>query len=68
MTHPEIFYLYDDKTRIVYWTDQEPDPENIRYPELILLGQSPNPNKRMAMAVFTHKLDDPTNWRLRPLD
>lgn len=58
----DIYYYYDDESKIIYWADDMVDRQ-----DLIFLGQSSNPNKKMAIAVFTHKLPEPTGWKLRAM-
>lgn len=58
-----IYYYLDDNTRIVYWTETEQEDRH----DLILLGQSDNQNKKMALALMTKDQPDPSNWRLREL-
>lgn len=62
--HPEIYYYFSEESSIIYWTDTEQEDRH----DLILLGSSTNPNKKMAISVFTHKLPQPDGWTLRPLD
>lgn len=59
----QIFYYYDDLTRIVYWSEKE----NEERPDLFFLGSSLNPNKKMAVAAFTHKMEKPWGHRIEPL-
>lgn len=59
----EIYYYYDDHTRTVFWSETETEDR----PDLIFLGSSVNPNKRMAVAAFTHKMDKPWGWKIREL-
>ena len=54
--YPEIYYFYDEDTRTVFWTT---DYQEDRH-DLIFLGSSVNPNKRMAVEVFIHKMK--INW------
>lgn len=61
----ETYYLSDEMSRIVFWTtDDEAIEER---PDLIFLGSSMNPNRRMAVAAFTHKLDQPHGWTIKEL-
>jgi len=61
--HPEIYYYYDDDTRTVFWTETETEDR----PDLIFLGSSENPNKKMAVAAFTYKDEKPWGHRIREL-
>lgn len=59
----QIYYYYDDLTRIVYWSEEE----NEERPDLFFLGSSLNPNKKMAVAAFTYKMEKPWGHRIEPL-
>lgn len=57
----EFYYLYNDVTKIIYWSDSFPDDK----PELIFIGSSDNENKLMAaQALFNNR---GTGFRLREL-
>lgn len=48
--HPEIYYLFDEQSSTVFWTlDEDKKDEALN---LIFLGSSLNPNKKMAVAAF----------------
>lgn len=46
----EIYYLLDEKASTVFWTH---DKEKMNHaPDLIFIGSSMNPNKKMAVSAF----------------
>lgn len=59
----EIYYYYEDHTRTIFWS--ETFDENLT--QFIFLGSSMNPNKRMAVAAFTHKMGNPKGWKIKQL-
>jgi hypothetical protein len=59
----EIYYHYDEKTREVYHSHGMVEDR----PDLIFLGSSFNPDKRMAVAAFTQDLPKTQGWKIKPL-
>lgn len=57
---PEIFYYHQEGTEIVWWADKM-----INTNDFIYLGSSTNPNKKMALAMFTKGFPARDGWRLR---
>lgn len=59
----EFFYYYDDETRTVFWSEKEIEDR----PDLIFIGSSVNPNKKMAIAAFTYTDEKPWGHRINKL-
>lgn len=58
----EIYYYYDDRQKIVYWSTEMSDQTDI-----IFLGSSPSPNKKLAVAVFVKPFGIPSGWKIKEL-
>lgn len=63
--HPEIYYLLDEKSSIVFWTEDEEKLEMV--PDLIFIGSSVNPNKRMAVSAFIRGSNRTYGYKIRAL-
>jgi len=61
--HPEIYYLLDENTSTVFWTEQEEDHPN----DLIFIGSSLNPNKKMAVSAFMKGTNRTYGYKIREL-
>lgn len=61
--HPEIYYYYNEKSRIVYHSESLIDNR----PDLIFLGSSINPNKRMSVAAFIKGHDQEHGYTIKQL-
>lgn len=59
----EHYYSYDDRSLIVYYSDELPED-----PNLIYMGTSDNPNPSMAAAVFLKDAKIQSGFRLRELE
>lgn len=59
----ENYYLYDDKTKIIYHGNNLP----ASWGDLIFLGLSDNPNPAMAAAVFLKDGKISEGFRLRSM-
>lgn len=57
----EIFYTYNDQTKIIYWSTFMPEDRN----DLIFIGSSDNENKKMAAQALFNNRD--SGFRLREL-
>jgi len=61
----EIYYLLNEQSSIVFWTDDESKMEHA--PDLIFLGSSMNPNKRMAVSSFMRGTNKTYGYSIRKL-
>lgn len=61
--HPEIYYYYEDHTRTVFHSEQLVEDR----PDLLLLGSSTNPSKKMAVSAFTKRMNKPWGHKILPL-
>lgn len=61
--HPEIYYYSHDESRTIFWSAEEQFDNH----ELIFIGSSPNPNKKMAVATFTQSMVGDSNWTIKEL-
>lgn len=59
----EIYYYFSEDASTIYWSVIELKDQY----DMIFLGSSTNPNKKMAISVFTHKLPQPDGWTLKEL-
>lgn len=59
----EIYYLLDEKSSTVFWTDQEEDHPN----DLIFIGSSINPNKKMSVAAFMKGTEQTSGYKIKEL-
>lgn len=60
---PSIHYLYDDATKIIYWSEKMPENRH----DLIYIGESNHPNPRGGAAhlMRTNKIN--TGFKVRKL-
>ncbi len=63
--HPEIYYVIDEPSRTIFWTEDESALED--RPDLVFIGSSTNPNKRMAVAVFVQNDDQDFGYKIKQL-
>lgn len=63
--HPEIYYLLDEKSSTVFWTEDEDKLEMV--PDLIFIGSSINPNKRMSVSAFMQGTNRTYGYKIKPL-
>lgn len=61
---PYRYYYLDDHTRTIFYTEQELGEDR---PDLILFGQSQNPNPRMAVAVMIQGDLNRQGYKIKPL-
>lgn len=61
----EFYYLFDEHTRTVFWTEDEDAQED--RPDLYFLGSSMNPNKRMTVATMVQDMDRANGYKIKPL-
>lgn len=59
----EIYYLLDENANTFYWTLEEEDHPH----DLIFVGSSLNPNKRMAIAAFVKGTPREFGYKLKEL-
>ena len=59
----EIYYYFDEMSRTVFWTEELTD----NVPDLMFLGSSLNPNKKMAVAAFVKGSDQEYGYKIKPL-
>jgi len=59
----EIYYFCMDNSRIIFWSEILIENR----PDLIFLGSSLNPNKKMAVAVFTKNSEYNQGYQIKPL-
>lgn len=61
--HPEIYYFFDEKTRTIFHSKILVEDR----PDLIFIGSSINPNKRMSVASFVKGSDQEYGYKIKPL-
>lgn len=61
----EIYYLLDEKSSTVFWTDNEEKLDMV--PDLIFIGSSLNPNKRMAVSAFMRGTNRTYGYKIKDL-
>lgn len=61
--HEEIYYYFDEHTRTVFHSEELVEDR----PDLIFLGSSLNPNKRMTVATMVQDLDQAHGYKIKPL-
>lgn len=54
----EYFYFHDEGTRTIYWSEHMQDNQT----DLIFLGSSFNPNKKMAVTVLLKAQNFPRQY------
>lgn len=59
----ETYYYYDEQTRTVFHSEELVEDR----PDLIFLGSSLNPNKRMTVATMVQSMDRPHGYKIKPL-
>lgn len=60
--HPETYYYFDPDSSTVFYSSTEEDR-----PDLINLGSSVNPNKRMAITVKLKPMGEVSGYTIKPL-
>ena len=60
---PIIYYYMNEDTRVVFWYSAIVEDR----PDLIFLGSSRNPNKKMAVAAFVKGSDREFGYTLQEL-
>ena len=61
---PYRYYYMDDHTRTIFYTEEELGEDR---PDLILFGQSKNPNPRMAVSVMVQHDINRQGYKIKPL-
>lgn len=61
----KTYYYFDGIRRVIYWAYEQ--PANL-HNQLVYLGSSTNPNKRMAIHVFIRQFDIPKGWKLKHIN
>lgn len=59
----ETYYYFDEKTRTVYHSEELVEDR----PDLIFLGSSLNPNKKMTVATMVQDMDQAFGYKIKPL-
>lgn len=64
MNNPtQTYYYYDTYTRTVFHSDRLVDDR----PDLMFLGSSMNPDKRMTVSTMVKDLDQTHGYKIKPL-
>lgn len=59
----QIYYYFQEATRTVFWSDELVEDR----PDLMFMGSSLNPNKKMTVAVMAQDLDQVHGYKIREL-
>lgn len=59
----EMYYYFNEDTRTVYYSKKLVEDR----PDLMFLGSSLNPNKRMTVATMVQDLDQVYGYKIKPL-
>ena len=63
MAQTEFYYYFDEPTRTVFWSEELVEDR----PDLMFMGSSMNPNKRMTVAVMVQDMDITFNYKIKEL-
>lgn len=59
----EYFYYFQEETRTVFHSEELVEDS----PDLMFLGSSLNPNKKMTVAVMVQDMDQAFGYKIKPL-